>query len=439
MADIEYSNEQPLKVAIDKESKMFSNEHPYKVVIVGGNAGGEGKVVEELPEEGETGYIYLVLKESTSQGDIYDEYMWALQPDGETYGWEHIGATNEVKIELYDSTGQNTDGAMTQKAVTDAISNFTDKTYVDGLVGQPKLLTKSNYGSGVQYIKAWELPVGLYRVNNNGKTPSQSAFVHWRPYNSDTTTEISCNVFLVADHPQNSSSKTIVAFYTGGGDSDGWFKTTVFQTASLYGNLDNVYRMLSTQEIVDNLTSTETKKTLSANQGKVLNDKINGLGTVEYVTFTSVDPATMTATPSKTPAEVKAMIDAGKTVYYKLVIPQRLPSAVAGGTYLFAPQFIGDLSGSDWNAVVATLVSAGSDSALFGAYIQYSDSPTGQITISQLPTTAYVNNAIESVTGDLRNLNTTVKTSLVAAINEVVGDIGDIDTALTTITTGTGV
>ena len=124
MANIEYSNEQPLKVAIDKESKMFSNEHPYKVVIVGGSAGGEARVVEELPEEGETGYIYLVLKESTSQGDIYDEYMWALQPDGETYGWEHIGATNEVTITLYDGTGQNTDGAMTQKAVTDVIGDI---------------------------------------------------------------------------------------------------------------------------------------------------------------------------------------------------------------------------------------------------------------------------------------------------------------------------
>lgn len=280
MADIEYSNEQPLKVAIDKESKMFSNEHPYKVVIVGGNAGGEGKVVEELPEEGETGYIYLVLKESTSQGDIYDEYMWALQPDGETYGWEHIGATNEVKIELYDSTGQNTDGAMTQKAVTDAISNFTNKTYVDGLVGQAKLLTKSNYGSGVQYIKAWELPVGLYRVNNNGKTPSQSTFVHWRPYNTNTSTEMGCNVFLVTDHAQNDSSKTVIAFYTGGADSDGWNKITAFDVGSSIGNLNYAYRMLSTQEIVDNLTSTETKKALSAKQGKVLNDKIGDVETI---------------------------------------------------------------------------------------------------------------------------------------------------------------
>lgn len=78
--DVDYSNNQPLKVVIDKESKMYSNEHPYKVVVVGGSAGGEARIVEELPEEGEGGYIYLILKEELPEGNIYDEYMWVLQP-----------------------------------------------------------------------------------------------------------------------------------------------------------------------------------------------------------------------------------------------------------------------------------------------------------------------------------------------------------------------
>ena len=117
---IENANSHPYKVAIVKDSTMFANTHPFKVQIEGGG-GSEARVVDELPETGETGYIYLVLKEESEEGDIYDEYMWVLQQDGETYAWEHIGATNEVTIKLYDSTGQNTDGAMTQLATTSMV------------------------------------------------------------------------------------------------------------------------------------------------------------------------------------------------------------------------------------------------------------------------------------------------------------------------------
>lgn len=122
---IENANDHPFKVAIVKDADLFANSHPFKVYIEGGGSGAEARVVDELPEEGESGYIYLVLKEQTEEGDIYDEYIWALQSDGETYGWEHLGATSEVTIVLYDSLGNNTDGAMTQKAVTESL-------YADG-------------------------------------------------------------------------------------------------------------------------------------------------------------------------------------------------------------------------------------------------------------------------------------------------------------------
>ena len=116
-----YANSHPFKVAQVKDEGFYANSHPYQVAVVEGGTGGEARVVDELPEIGEVGYIYLVLKETTSSGDIYDEYIWALQEDGETYAWEHLGATNEVTITLYDSTGQNTDGAMTQKAASNMI------------------------------------------------------------------------------------------------------------------------------------------------------------------------------------------------------------------------------------------------------------------------------------------------------------------------------
>lgn len=90
-----------------------------------GGGGGEARVVDELPAEGETGYIYLILKESTKAGDIYDEYIWALQQDGTTYGWEHLGATNEVTLEIDDAMSDTSENAVQNKVI---------KTYVDGKV-----------------------------------------------------------------------------------------------------------------------------------------------------------------------------------------------------------------------------------------------------------------------------------------------------------------
>lgn len=114
---MENANDHPFKVSIVKDAEFFANSHPYKVTIEGGG-GNEGRVVDELPEEGEPGYIYLVLKEETEEGNIYDEYMWVLKQD-ETYGWEHIGATNEINLTYYDILGPNDDGVFSQRKITE--------------------------------------------------------------------------------------------------------------------------------------------------------------------------------------------------------------------------------------------------------------------------------------------------------------------------------
>jgi len=114
------ANDHPTKVVEVDDTGFYANDHPYKVVNVGGSSGIKAKVVDELPETGEDGVIYLILKEETKEGDIYDEWIWVEESGGE-YAWEHLGATNEVTIQLYDTTGTNTDGAMTQKAATNMI------------------------------------------------------------------------------------------------------------------------------------------------------------------------------------------------------------------------------------------------------------------------------------------------------------------------------
>lgn len=164
------------------------------------------------------------------------------------------------------NTGHNIPLSAKQgKVLKDMINNLSGITE----------LTAADYATGKQYIEAWTLPVGLYRVNNHGKLPSRSAFVHWRPYIGNTSVEQGCNVFLVADHSQNSSTKTIVCFYTTGGDSLGEFKISVYSVNYNDGNLSQQYRLISSGEVKDSLTETTTNMPLSANQGRVLKSMID--------------------------------------------------------------------------------------------------------------------------------------------------------------------
>ena len=57
------------------------------------------KLVDELPEEGETNIIYLVPKEEPNPNNVKDEYIWLEPQEEEEEGsWEHIGTT-EIKFE----------------------------------------------------------------------------------------------------------------------------------------------------------------------------------------------------------------------------------------------------------------------------------------------------------------------------------------------------
>ena len=54
----------------------------------------EAVVVQVLPTTGETGILYLVPKQTPSQEDIYEEWIWAIISQPSTYGWEQIGTTD---------------------------------------------------------------------------------------------------------------------------------------------------------------------------------------------------------------------------------------------------------------------------------------------------------------------------------------------------------
>lgn len=81
------SNIDPIKVVTVKDADFYANVHPYKVKIVGGGgAGFEIKVVDELPETGEAGVMYMV-PSGGEHPNVYDEYLYV---DG---NWEIVGNT----------------------------------------------------------------------------------------------------------------------------------------------------------------------------------------------------------------------------------------------------------------------------------------------------------------------------------------------------------
>lgn len=137
------------------------------------------QIVQSLPATGTKGTIYLVANSGTGQ-DIYDEYVYVNN------AWEKLGATftlptasastlggvkigsglsidnngvlsaTGVSMVLYNTTGQNTDGAMTQKATTDALAlkaNTSDLATVatsgayGDLSGTPSVFTTSEWNT----------------------------------------------------------------------------------------------------------------------------------------------------------------------------------------------------------------------------------------------------------------------------------------------------
>ena len=98
---------------------VWYDDHYTLVTTEGTTIGFEAKVVDELPQTGEEGYIYLVPKQDGSGEDTYDEWVWALKEDN-TYGWEHIGST-AVNIEVDDELSDTSENPVQNKVIKGAL------------------------------------------------------------------------------------------------------------------------------------------------------------------------------------------------------------------------------------------------------------------------------------------------------------------------------
>lgn len=132
----------------------------------------------------------------------------------------------------------------------------------------------------------------------------------------------------------------------------------------------------------------------------IANGEISVTAPNEYVelTPTGVGTGTITVATSKTPSEVKALLDAGKDVVYRIVIPQQV-GTFSAGTYLLR--------------TVASMSTAVAACATFGngsfiqefIFLQESNTNTGTIYVIDLATKAYVDTLVGNIESALNAIN----------------------------------
>lgn len=287
---IENANSHPIKVVKVEEGGPYANSHPYKVEVVKG--GSSTELVSELPEVGEEGTTYVLVDSTTNPSKVYGMYIylneWILtaQPvdqavqkveelpqegqEGILYYLEKEGQDDtydlyrwinsewikvDTDIKLYDSEGSNTDGAATQRLVT-------------SLKGLARTLTTADYNwptSNPDGVALWLLPVGLYYrtsssvkvyFNNTGYYPNAVRY----------------NFYIVYERTDSFAEVILLTNTLSSSDDSGRGRMM-----SLYVNNGQMRNDIAfVPGVFNGLTSTSTTFSLSAAQGKVLNDKIGG-------------------------------------------------------------------------------------------------------------------------------------------------------------------
>lgn len=226
-----YVNSDPVKVVHTKgkleEGQKYVNSLPWKVELTNDDLAYQEDIqrlqqeilaleadltwrdpvatVEDLPQAGnEEGDVRLV-------EDIGILYVW----DGD----EWI-ALNESNAKLYDSTGQNTDGAMTQKATTDALDNKLDKSTT---------FWGASYDATNNEV-AGELNIGTDTLSQFSifRRPKTSTSTYWRnirflsnAYNIDVRDDLGDYLFTIPSSKNSTAmltSELRMSRYTDGTD-----------------------------------------------------------------------------------------------------------------------------------------------------------------------------------------------------------------------------
>lgn len=184
-------------------------------------------------------------------------------------------ANDEISVDLAQATGSSTTKVMSQKAVTDALASAGGSTTVLTTADYNWNSTaKDSVTTPFDCFAVWLLPSGMYKMGDEYiiETPSSSYKYNTSPYNNSS--------FIVFRDEESSGGQagytaTLIFHSTSQATSLGemiYSDTGMLQT----GNFSNG-ALLKSSDIINNLTSTEWKRCLSAAQGKVLKDLIDSL------------------------------------------------------------------------------------------------------------------------------------------------------------------
>lgn len=265
-------------VKFAKAKKNGSYQDFYTLATTDKIGGFTAKIVDELPLTGDSSIIYLILKEESEEGNIYDEWMWVLGPDN-TYAWEHIGATNEVTLEVDDTMSDESENPVQNKViktyVDDSVSGKQDTlTAGDGIdiiddtikatnTGKARVLTTADYNwptDNPDRIVLGMLEPGLYQFGEND--------MYWQFFQSNIRWQGDISqTFLIQEYSDVNRGRRYKLIF---------IPTSNGMDYTIVGTNWSVVPRTTLMPATDNLTSTSTTTPLSANQGRVLNDKIGG-------------------------------------------------------------------------------------------------------------------------------------------------------------------
>lgn len=262
-ANVDLTRGQDLETVISGIESNFDNYYDKTAIngLLEGISTLDIEVVTDLPSSDiSTSTIYLKLNASAGVNNIYDEYIYVNSQ------WEIIGST-AIDLSNYYNKGE-VDSKLTDKAAASDLTAHTGNADIhvtasdkstwsgkqDALVSGTNIKTINNeslLGSGNIALTTEEKEVSI------GTT---------KPVDEDT------KIWINPEEEVTSTTLAAVAFSGNYEDLNGKPETI--------------------GEVVDNLTSTSTTLPLSANQGKVLNDRLT---TVEdnYLTSSTINNITV--------------------------------------------------------------------------------------------------------------------------------------------------
>lgn len=262
-ANIDLTRGQDLETVIAGIESNFDNYYDKTAIngLLEGISTLDIEVVTDLPSSDiSTSTIYLKLNASAGANNIYDEYIYVNSQ------WEIIGSTAIDLSNYYNKS--EVDSKLTDKA---AASDLTAHT---GNTGIHVTATDKSTWSGKQ--DALVSGTNIKTINNESLLGSG---------NIALTTEEK-EVSIGTTEPVDEDAKIWI-------NPEEEVTSTTLAAVAFSGNYEDLNGKPETiGEVVDNLTSTSTTLPLSANQGKVLNDRLT---TVEdnYLTSSTINNITV--------------------------------------------------------------------------------------------------------------------------------------------------